>query len=367
MSTEFEKPKTDSKKDFVKAFRLTIWIGLLVGVIVLLGGGYINDLQLREATKQIGLLILGASGASVFNEFILGDFLQRQNRQVVDDVVTPNLKKMQDQFCEMIKDIAPSVQETTTDAMVQLSQSIQDETNKTLTGMKENITQATNIMIYQIDVLSGAKASGIVNIFPRRYKTITRHETPRSEAPYPSVMDVIANDIAGEKSFIWLMGISLGDYFLDRGNLHVPLMEILETKQVPDIRALIVHPKSRALAERARWEANSRNNSDFFVSTTFIETDGSARIAKKLCQEHSNLKVGLYEQAPTAFVLLTTRYAFIEPYTYAARGSNVPTFQVQANSALYNNYLKHFKNVWDVSTQIDLYEPLKDVKGPFET
>jgi len=65
----------------------------------------------------------------------------------------------------------------------------------------------------------------------------------------------------------------------------------------------------------------------------------------------------LYRQAPTSFVLLTSRFAFIESYNYSARGSNVPIIQVQAGSSLYKHYDNHFENIWNVSESISEYNP----------
>ena len=69
------------------------------------------------------------------------------------------------------------------------------------------------------------------------------------------------------------------------------------------------------------------------------------------------MDVHLYRQAPTAFVLLTSRFAFIEAYNYAARGSNVPVFQVQAGVPLYRHYESHFERIWMVSDPIGAYDP----------
>jgi hypothetical protein len=156
----------------------------------------------------------------------------------------------------------------------------------------------------------------------------------------------------------------LGDYFLDRGVLHGTLKDLLDASiqndKKPAIRALIVHPKSDTLKERARWEAGCEYyfTPAFYDSTTFIETDGAARIAKRLCEKYNGvLQVHLYLQAPTAFVLLTSRFAFIETYDYSARGSNVPVYQVQAGVNLYRHYDSHFERIWCVSEAINCYDP----------
>lgn len=185
-------------------------------------------------------------------------------------------------------------------------------------------------------------------------------------------MKIILKDIPNENVQIRVMGISLGDYFLDRGLLHGCLTKLLkknadiERGDVPLVKALIVNPFSATLRERARWEAGKEYYDDpaFYDSTTFIETDGAARIAKRLCASYPGLlEVRIYDQAPTAFVLLTSRFAFTETYTYAARGSNVPMLQIQAGAPLYGHFESHFENIWEVAEKIESYVPAV-VKAP---
>ncbi len=210
-------------------------------------------------------------------------------------------------------------------------------------------------MLNGIGVLTGAKIAGITNIFPTRYEKISGE----------SVIDVISKDLRAENSQIRIMGISLGDYFLDRGVLHLEFVRLVENSSKgigPNIQALIVHPKCEALKERARWEAGQEYYKEpaFFDSTTFIETDGAARIARRLCEKFGkNLEIRLYKQSPTSFVLLTSRYAFIESYNYAARGSNVPVIQIQAGSSLYKYYESHYERIWAVSDPIGKYDPFE--------
>lgn len=63
-----------------------------------------------------------------------------------------------------------------------------------------------------------------------------------------------------------------------------------------------------------------------------------------------------------AFLLLTSRFAYYEPYTYASRGSNVPLIQVQAGVDLYNHYLSHFTRLWEVADPIEKFDSIKTVK-----
>lgn len=231
--------------------------------------------------------------------------------------------------------------------------------------LRYQIQTATEVLVSLSGVFSGATASGIVNIFPNRYAPVANGK---------SAVDTIKQEMEIERGTIRLMGISLGDFFLDRGNLKPNLIHILDNafQTGTKIQALIVHPKSDALRERARWEAGPEYYDEpvFFDSTTYIETDGAARIARRLSEKHQNfIEVRLYRQPPIAFLMLTSRFAFFEVYTYAARGSGVPMFQIQAGAPLYGQMESHFSRIWEVAKPVREYQPLATVDpapGTFE-
>jgi hypothetical protein len=288
--------------------------------------------------RQAGFVLIGAILAIVVREWVLGDYFRHSAEELVTDALAPILRRIETTLCGEIHKILPQVK---------------DETVKSIDDIRQRVSEAAGFMISGIGVLSGAKSAGIINIFPTRYEKISGQ----------SVIDAIAEDMDNETAVIKLMGISLGDFFLDRGVLHKKLSALLEsTSKSVRIEALLVHPKSEALRERARWEAGAEYYSEpaFFDSTTFIETDGAARIARRLCQQYPNrVEVKLYRQAPTVFLLRTTRSVYIEGYHYAARGSNVPIIQVQAGVPLYKSFDSHFERIWKVAESIADYDPLR--------
>jgi hypothetical protein len=330
------KDNTTVKALTNKVFRWVMVAGFLLSIILFAGGYLLPIPQLiQDALKELGIIVVGVVVVSLIQIVILDDFYQQQSR----DAISPDLESVETRVVEEFRRVIPEVK---------------IETVHAIDDIRSRVSEATSFMLNGIDVLSGAKSAGIINIFPTRYEKISGK----------SVIEVIQEDLQAESSQIRLMGISLGDYFLDRGVLHSSFIKLLETTshQVvkPTIRALLVHPKCETLRERARWEAGSEYYQEpaFFDSTTFIETDGAARIAKRLCEKYGALlEVRLYRQAPTAFVLLTSRFAFIEAYNYAARGSNVPIFQVQAGVSLYRHYESHFERIWSVSDSIGAYNP----------
>lgn len=333
--------KSDDEKSKVtlltrKIFYWVMSTGVLVS-IVLFAWAYALPATspFHNALKEIAVIFAGIVVVSLIQLKVLDEFYQQQSR----DAISPDLESVKTRLVEEFRTIIPEVK---TDTIASIDE------------IRKRVTEASDFMLHGIDVLSGAKMAGLVNIFPTRYEKISGK----------SVIEIIQEDLPAESSQIRLMGISLGDYFLDRGVLHGNLIKLLDTSsrnnKKPTIRALLVHPKSETLRERARWEAGHEYYQEpaFFDSTTFIETDGAARIAKRLCEKHQSvLEVHLYRQAPTAFVLLTSRFAFIEAYNYAARGSNVPVFQVQAGVPLYRHYESHFERIWSVSEAIGTYDP----------
>ena len=323
-----------------RIFRWVMATGVLASII-LFSAGYLLPVSqpVQDALKEIGVIVIGVVIVSLIQVLVLGEFYQQQSREAI----SPDLDSVESRVVEEFRRVIPEVKMETVEA---------------IDDIRVRVSEATDFMLTGIDVLRGAKLAGIVNIFPTRYDKISDR----------SVVDVIKEDLQAESSQIRLMGISLGDYFLDRGVLHSSFIRLLEEASdrqaiKPKIHALLVHPKSETLHERARWEAGQEYYQApvFYDSTTFIETDGATRIAMRLCQKYGGLlDVRLYKQAPTAFVLLTSRFAFVEAYNYAARGSNVPVFQIQAGVALYRHYESHFERIWSVAEPVGTYNPFSN-------
>ncbi len=326
--------------------KIFVWVmvsGLLLSIILFVIGYVYNNVVVQDFARITGSIIIGAVIVNLIQVKLLGDFYRAQSREAI----TPDLHFVEQKLIEELRRIVPGIKQ---------------ETLSTIENIRTEVVKATQFMQNGIGVLSGSKSAGIVNIYPSRYQKISG----------VSVIDTIEKDLFVEENTVKIMGISLGDFFLDRGVLHKSFNNLLErsSEKKADckitFKALIVDPKCETLKERARWEAGEEYYKEpaFFDSTTFIETDGAARIAKRLCDKYKNfLRVRLYSQAPTAFVLLTSRYAFIESYNYSDRGSNVPIFQVNAGEGLYHHYESHFDNIWRVSKDILNYNPFAEIEN----
>ena len=323
---------------FGNIFLLVMLVGLFLSIVFYISSYLIIDHPLKEALQGISMIFMGAIIASVVHEKVLGDYYKNQSLKITKAAIYPNFTAIETRLSDEIAQIAPDIKK---------------ETVGSIKDIQERVTEATKYMLNGIGVLSGAKGSGIVNIFPTRYTDVAGE----------TFIEVVKQDFQEEKDQIRIMGISLGDYFLDRGALHLDFMNILDThcqKSDRKVRALIVHPKCEALKERAKWETSKECYYEpaFYASTTFIETEGAAKIARRLCEKYGNcLDVRLYRQPPTAFVILTTRFAFIESYHYGNRGSNAPLLQVQAGNQLYKNYEAHFERIWSEAESVASYDP----------
>jgi hypothetical protein len=276
-----------------KIFWWILGFALVLSLALFLGGRFLSD-PIASLMKEFSMIIFGAVLVTILHHKILSGYFQQKSCDTITKAISPHFSQIHSGILEALQRIIPEVK---------------TETVRSIDDIRQRVTEASDFMLNGIGVLSGAKQSGIVNIFPTRYAVVAGEKG----------IDIIARDISSESTGLRVMGISLGDYFLDRGMLHNLFIEKLGQSATETdgtkIRALIVHPKSQALKERARWEAGPDffHEPAFFDSTTFIETDGAARIAKRLCSKYAPaLDVRLYDQAPTCFVLLTSRFAFIE-------------------------------------------------------
>jgi len=323
---------------FGNIFLLVMVAGFLISISFYFLSYFIDDQSMKDIIKDVSMIILGAVTASVIHEKVLGDYYKNQYYDQVKTALSPNFEAIELKVGEGISKIVPEIKEETIE-------SIQD--------IKDRVNEATKYMLNGIGVLSGAKSSGIIGIFPTRY----------DEVASETFVQILKKDLKEEKNEIRIMGISLGDFFLDRGGLHKDFMELIDNnckKPGRRIRALIVHPKCEALKERAKWETGKECYyiPAFYASTTFIETEGAAKISKRLCENFGNcLEVRLYKQPPMSFLILTTRFAFVESYHYGNRGSNAPLFQIQAGNSLYKNYEAHFERIWAEAEPVIRYDP----------
>ena len=329
-------------------YRKQYWYIIVTVIVISLLFFVISFLDISSSWSNtflnLSMIILGASIASIIQEYILGEYYKQQYKKNIVESLAPDFNDLK---------------KTVNGAIDKIVKDVTDRTTDSIGDIQKRVAEASDFMLNGINVLKGADIAGIIDIFPNRYSDCHGEET---------VKDMIIKDFYAEKNMIYLMGISLGDYFLDRGTFKSSLIEMLDNNQLSKsnltIQTLLLHPKCEALRQRAKWEVGKEcyNDDAFYDSTTFIETDGAARIAKRMTQKYRTLEVKLYDQAPTTFLILTSRYAFYETYTYASRGSKVPLIKVQAGVPLYNHLQSHFERIWNDASPITKFDSIKSTR-----
>jgi len=290
--------------------------------------------------RELSMLMLGAALMMFLHYRVLRRYFVREWCHAVEQTLEPCLDDLKHSLSESVEGLVPGIEHV----IVPSVQTLLQETQGDINTIRDSVATAVDVMVNFSGVLRGAETSGIVSIFPKRH-------TERGEK---SAMDAIMEEMRAESGSIRFMGITLGDYFLDRGQLHSAFEGVLQAGKSTglNVKALIVDPECEALRQRARWEAGEEFGTApmFYRSTTFIDTDGAARTAPHLCEKYADvLEVRMYGQAPMGFLVLTSRCAFWESYNYAARGGNVPVLQIQAGTELYDLYKKHFDRIWKAS------------------
>jgi hypothetical protein len=315
---------------------------MLVGVVlILLASLGVPGSWQTELYRSLGLTLFATFFVSSVYSFFLRSYLSDHIQGLLFKMLQPAVQSL------------ARVREEAGEAM----QLMASEADSSLRSIKADLDSFTGRlrsdverMVIQVqagvELFRAAQAGGIRNIYTDRGKG----------------MQALREAIAQAKGEVRIIGISLGDFFLDRGLLCSAVREILDDADSEvRLRCLLADPQGTELRERARWEAGEEFCYDpvFYNSTTFIETDGCARMAQYLCEKHhERLDARLYAQAPVSFVVLTPTRLFVEQYHYAGRGSNAPLLEADANSAIHKAYERHFEGLWRRARPISGFDPL---------
>ena len=190
------------QKTLNKYYYLITSLGLGSSVLSFALSFIIKNQVWTSILQVIGSLMAGALVSGLLQIKVLGDF----NKQDIKIALQPDLSNLENVLLNQIQGIVPEITKKTVESV---------ET------IKEKVAVATDFMLDGIGVLSGATESGIINIFPNRYTSISG----------TSVIQEISRELLSEKNSIKVMGISLGDFFLDRGVLHNVFLQTLEKEK----------------------------------------------------------------------------------------------------------------------------------------
>ena len=208
-------------------YRKQYWYIIVTVIVISLLFFVISFLDISSSWSNtflnLSMIILGASIASIIQEYILGEYYKQQYKKNIVESLAPDFNDLK---------------KTVNGAIDKIVKDVTDRTTDSIGDIQKRVAEASDFMLNGINVLKGADIAGIIDIFPNRYSDCHGEET---------VKDMIIKDFYAEKNMIYLMGISLGDYFLDgRGALHrhrawQPDQEIDRPQHLPDLGLLALH------------------------------------------------------------------------------------------------------------------------------
>jgi hypothetical protein len=295
-----------------------------------------------ELLRSLGLALFATFLVSTVYSFFLRHYLSEHVERRVADLLRPAIADLA-QVGEEARGALFGMSAMAGDAL----QGVQGDFSCFTRNLRAAVQHMVDDVHASVGLFETAHAGGILNIYPDRRRA----------------MVALEQALSGASGEVRIAGISLGDFFLDRGQLCLTVQRLLDDDGRPvRMRCLLADPAGPELRERARWEAGEEfcHNPLFYDSTTFVETDGCARKAKFVRHKHGErFEARLYCQAPISFVVLTNSRLYVEQYHYAGRGSNAPLLEVDASSPLYRVYVDHFEGLWRRARPVEDYDPLR--------
>jgi hypothetical protein len=164
---DLEKGATLVRKLFWSVF---VSLLLIAAVFYLLSSLDISQAA-RDMAQKLAMVTLGAALATLIHKSRLREYYKEQLGRTLAESLTPDFD---------------GVKRKVDDAMVQIVSEVTTQTTQSIDDIRKRVAEASDFMLNGISVLQGAKASGIVNIFPTRY-----HDSSRVE----SVKATIVSDI----------------------------------------------------------------------------------------------------------------------------------------------------------------------------
>ncbi|MHB8125302.1 MAG: hypothetical protein ACYDEJ_06590 [Desulfitobacteriaceae bacterium] len=204
-------------------------------------------------------------------------------------------------------------------------------------------------LLTTLEVIPRYQECGINCIFPDRDHNFKKN----IEA---SITNEIENS---ENPKIKILGCACSDFFDPLGHFYHLFDNILNNKKKADITILMCNLSDHA-DERDLCEITKDKNGNTIPKN--ISTRGkinySLQNIRHLNELNSNnkIKTVLYNQPPTAFVLITSDIIFVGPYNYGKPGCKMPIFQAKKDTPVYKSYTSHFdhlfkkwcdKNLWE--------------------
>jgi hypothetical protein len=171
------------------------------------------------------------------------------------------------------------------------------------------------------------------------------------------------NFIESSRGFLKIIGLSVPD-ITEEACRH-KMMERLRTDNSFEIQILLVNPKSIVAYKRAQAQTYKSPESFFNrVYYTIAELrDFKAVIDQEDGIDSTHFDVRLYDVIPSSSCMITEDLVHVTPYVITNTGA-LSTFVVyedtSSDNSVYDQYLRHFDNIWRNSSSIFL-ESLEEI------
>lgn len=192
----------------------------------------------------------------------------------------------------------------------------------------------------------------------------------------PSTPAAIAQALESAEGEVLLQGVGLREFFGDREHAVI-LRRMAAEDHAVSVRALLVDPTGQFARARTVAEDGEQFADDalFRAGPLFGDSWRSLNVIaslKKASRESKNfrLDVRFLDHWPSAYLVLTNRYAFVETYHFGKADSAldhvtieglVPMLQVSAGASYYSLLRNHFDYLWNGSNPFVPSQTLEQV------
>lgn len=192
----------------------------------------------------------------------------------------------------------------------------------------------------------------------------------------PATPAAIANALESAEGEVLLQGVGLREFFSDRDHAVI-LRRMAAEDHVVSVRALLVSPTGQFARARTVAQDGEQFADDalFRAGPLFSDSWRSLNVIaslKKASRESKNfrLDVRFLDHWPSAYLVLTNRFAFVETYHFGRVDNSleqvtieglVPMLQISAGADYYSLLRNHFDYLWNGTNPFMPAQTLEEV------
>jgi hypothetical protein len=231
--------------------------------------------------------------------------------------------------------------------------------SSTISRLSGEMSDATAMLLQSSKVLNMAIEAGIDQVLMRR----TTHE--HTESWFKAVSTALADELAIEEGEIRIACVAAPDIM--RGDkAGGEFWRAFENRGcTAKLRMVLLEPECDWLDKRSETEVNHPTRQDIVGALGILEQKKTVpRLADRISFRTS-------DELPSAFLIVTSRYVFLEPYprakpldlggTLGPIGGITPMMVLAAHSPGYQRWVAHFEDLWKESESTVSAQTVRDV------